>query len=125
MSKISNSAGRNDHFLAKARKLSVLPTSLDIFDIRQHYMRILYILLLLVFFFFFRESPDFYKILKNITKSVLSNSWRIQAQIICSVQTTENKVEYCRLCSIGYTDSGERLRAAIAPYFNIYPADFN
>ena len=44
ISKISNSVGRNDKFLAKARKLSVLPTSLDIFDIRQHYVRILYLL---------------------------------------------------------------------------------
>ena len=35
--KISNSVGRNDNFLAKARKLSILPTSLDVFDIRQHY----------------------------------------------------------------------------------------
>ena len=33
---ISNSAGRNDNFLAKALKLSILPTSLDIFDIREH-----------------------------------------------------------------------------------------
>ena len=39
MSKISNSVGSN--FLAKDRKLSVLPTSLDIFDIQQHYIRIL------------------------------------------------------------------------------------
>ena len=31
------------NFLDKARKLSILPTSLDIFDIRQHYVRILYI----------------------------------------------------------------------------------
>ena len=38
---MSNSVGSNDNFLAKARKLSILPTSLDIFDIRQHYMRIL------------------------------------------------------------------------------------
>ena len=29
---MSNSVGRNDNFLAKARKLSILPTSLDIFD---------------------------------------------------------------------------------------------
>ena len=29
--RISNSLGRNDNFLAKARKLSILPTSLDIF----------------------------------------------------------------------------------------------
>ena len=41
--KKSNSIGRNDNFLAKTRKLSILPTSLDIFDIRQHYIRILYI----------------------------------------------------------------------------------
>ena len=43
MSKISNSVERNDNFLAKARKLSILSTSLDIFDIRQHYICILYI----------------------------------------------------------------------------------
>ena len=43
ISKISNSVGRNDNFLAKARKLSILPTSLDIFDIRQHFIRILYV----------------------------------------------------------------------------------
>ena len=43
MSKISNSVGRNDNFLAKARKLSILPTSLGIFDIRQHFIRNLYI----------------------------------------------------------------------------------
>ena len=41
ISKISNSVGRNDNFQAKARKLSILPTSLDVFDIRQHYIRIL------------------------------------------------------------------------------------
>ena len=43
MSKISNSVGRNDNFLAKARKLSILQTELDIFDIRKHYVRVLYI----------------------------------------------------------------------------------
>ena len=42
ISKISNSVGRNDNCLAKARQLSILPTSLDIFDIRQYYVRILY-----------------------------------------------------------------------------------
>ena len=31
--KISNSVGRNDNFLAKARKLLIVPTSLDILDI--------------------------------------------------------------------------------------------
>ena len=35
--------GRNDNFRAMARKLSILPTSLDIFDIRQHYVRIPFI----------------------------------------------------------------------------------
>ena len=40
LSKISNSIGRNDNFRAKARKVSILPTSLDIFDKRQHYIRI-------------------------------------------------------------------------------------
>ena len=43
ISKISNSVERNDNFLAKARKWSILSTSLDIFDIQQHYIRILYI----------------------------------------------------------------------------------
>ena len=43
ISKISNSVERIDNFLAKARKLSILSTSLDIFDVRQHYIRILYI----------------------------------------------------------------------------------
>ena len=40
ISKISYQVGRNDNFLAKARKLSILPTSLDSFDIQQHYIRI-------------------------------------------------------------------------------------
>ena len=40
-SKISNWIGRIDNFLAKARKLSILPTELDISDIRQHYVCIL------------------------------------------------------------------------------------
>ena len=41
--KISNEVGRIDNFRALARKLSFLPTELDIFDIRQHYVRILFI----------------------------------------------------------------------------------
>ena len=43
ISKISNKVGRIDSFRALARKLSFLPTELDIFDIRQHYVRILFI----------------------------------------------------------------------------------
>ena len=39
---MSNEVGRNDNFLAKVRKLSILPTSSDVFDIRQHDVRILY-----------------------------------------------------------------------------------
>ena len=39
---MSNSVGRKDNVLAKARKLLILPTSLDIFEIRQHYVRVLY-----------------------------------------------------------------------------------
>ena len=39
---MSNEVARNDNFLPKARNLSILPTSLDIFDTRQHYIRILY-----------------------------------------------------------------------------------
>ena len=41
ISKISNSFGRNDNFPSKVRKLSILLTSLDIFDILQHYLGIL------------------------------------------------------------------------------------
>ena len=41
ISKIPNSVGRNDNFLARVRKLSVLPTFIDNFDKRQHYVRIL------------------------------------------------------------------------------------
>ena len=41
--KISNEFERIDNFRALARKLSFLPTELDIFDIRQHYVRILFI----------------------------------------------------------------------------------
>ena len=37
------SVGKKDNFLAKAQKLSILPTLLDIFDIRQHYVCVLYI----------------------------------------------------------------------------------
>ena len=35
---IRTSLERNDNFLAKARKLSILPTLLDIFDARQDYV---------------------------------------------------------------------------------------
>ena len=35
ISKISNSVGRNDNFLSKARKLSILPSSLDILIYRN------------------------------------------------------------------------------------------
>ena len=41
--KISNLVVRNDNFPAKARKLSIFPTSLDIFDIRQDYILSIYI----------------------------------------------------------------------------------
>ena len=37
----SKEVGRIDNFRAFARKLSFLPTELDMFDIRQHYVRIL------------------------------------------------------------------------------------
>ena len=43
ISKISNSVGRKDNFLAKARKVSFMPTELDMFDIPQHYILILYV----------------------------------------------------------------------------------
>ena len=41
--KISNEVGRIDNFRALARKLSFLPSELEIFDIRQHYVCILFI----------------------------------------------------------------------------------
>ena len=41
--KISYEVGRIDNFQALARKLSFLPTELDIFDIRRHYVCILFI----------------------------------------------------------------------------------
>ena len=41
--KISNEVGRIDNFRALARKLSYLSTELDIFDIRQQYVRILFV----------------------------------------------------------------------------------
>ena len=43
ISKISDEVGSIGNFLALARKLSFLSTELDIFDIRQHYIHILYI----------------------------------------------------------------------------------
>ena len=43
ISKISNEVGRIDNFRALTIKLSFLPTELDIFDIRQHYVCILFI----------------------------------------------------------------------------------
>ena len=42
-SKISNEVERIDNFLTLSRKLSFLPTDLDIFDIWQHYISILFI----------------------------------------------------------------------------------
>ena len=40
---MSNEVGRIDNFRALARKLSFFPTELDVFDIRQHCVRILFI----------------------------------------------------------------------------------
>ena len=39
---LSNEVGRIDNFRALARKFSFLPSKLDIFDIQQHYERILF-----------------------------------------------------------------------------------
>ena len=38
---MSNEVGRIDNFRALARKLSFLPTELDIFDIPQHYEHVI------------------------------------------------------------------------------------
>ena len=60
---MSNSIGRNDNFLAKARKLSIFPTSIDIFDIRQHYVYVFSISPLC--FFLKLYGPNFrYSVLK-------------------------------------------------------------
>ena len=39
---LSNSSVRFDNCLAKAHQLSVLSTSFDVYDIRQHYVHILF-----------------------------------------------------------------------------------
>ena len=41
--KITNEVWRINNFRALGRKLLFLPTELNIFDIRQHYVRILFI----------------------------------------------------------------------------------
>ena len=41
--KLSKEVGRTDNCQAFARQLSFLPANLDIFDIRQHYVCILFI----------------------------------------------------------------------------------
>ena len=50
ISEMSNELGRIDNFRVLERKLSFLPTELDIFDIQQHYVRILFIFQLLTCF---------------------------------------------------------------------------
>ena len=47
---MSNELGRIDNFPALARKLSFFPTELDIFDIQQHFVRILFIFQRLICF---------------------------------------------------------------------------
>ena len=50
-----------DNFLALARKLSFLPTELDIFDIRQHYIRILFIFQRLLLLSFITSNSDIHE----------------------------------------------------------------
>ena len=52
--KISHQVERIDNFRALVRKLSFLSTVLDSFDIRQHYVRIL-------FFIIFFSTSDFFE----------------------------------------------------------------
>ena len=66
ITKTSNEVGRIDNFLAKARKRSILPTELDIFDIRQHYVRILFI---------FQTSHLLCIIISNTVKHKFSSVW--------------------------------------------------
>ena len=65
------SVGRNDNFLAKTRKLSIFPTSLDIFDIQQHYIHILY----------FSVTTS--------TKQVIRKSWIHKICFVCKRQVFE------------------------------------
>ena len=69
MSKISNEVGRIDNFRALARKLSFLPTELDVFDIWQHYIHILFIFQRLFFLSCISNSDnhEFSSILKWIS----------------------------------------------------------
>ena len=65
ISKISNEVERTDNFRALARKLSFLSTGLDIFDIRQHYVRILFIFQRLICF-----------VISNTDKREFSSIWK-------------------------------------------------
>ena len=59
---MSTEVGKIDNFPAWARKLSFLPTELDIFDIRQHYVRIVFIfqrLILLSFIISYTDKHEF------------------------------------------------------------------
>ena len=70
--KISNEVGRTDNFRALARKLSFLPTELDIFDIRQHYVRILFIFQRLICRVLLFLTP------KNMNLAVYGNGLAVQ-----------------------------------------------
>ena len=70
---ISNEVGRIDNLRSLARKLSFLPTQLNIFDIRQHYIRILFIfqrLILLSFIISNSDKHEFSSIWKWMSSSI-------------------------------------------------------
>ena len=63
---ISDEVGRIDDFRALARILLFLPTELDIFDIRQHYIRLLFIFQRLILLSFIISYSD---------KHIFNNIW--------------------------------------------------
>ena len=69
ISKISNSVGRIDNFRDLVRKLSFLPTDLDIFDIRQHYICILFIFQRLIYYFLLFVTPT------NVNLAIYGNGF--------------------------------------------------
>ena len=71
--KISNEVGKNNNCHAKVRQLSILPTSLDIFDKRHQHVGILYALI--VSALQSTESADFSKyLLSNLSDRKMTSA---------------------------------------------------
>ena len=98
-----NEAGRNDNCLGKARQFSILPTSLDIFDIRQHYVCILYFYGLT---FFMTQGPGS-RLGQLLHKIALMNPNIMgKSNTVVSVYTTYRHLQqYCSYPSIYICDA--------------------